>query len=212
MNKLIDLIESGTAIRFAPDGLIPAIVQDADTRNVLMMGYMNVESLELTRKTGLVTFFSRSKNRIWKKGESSGNVLHAKEIRVDCDGDTLLIQAKPAGPTCHTGSDTCWGTGNTASSLFLDQLEQIIASRIEEADEASYTVRLIKEGVKKISQKVGEEGVETALEGVFGTDDKLVEEASDLIYHLLVLLKARDLSLDDVGRVLASRHGAPRRS
>ncbi len=209
---MIDLIESGTAIRFGADGLIPAIIQDFGTRNVLMLGYMNQESLDLTRSTGLVTFFSRSKNRLWKKGETSGNVLHVKEIRVDCDGDTLLIKAQPSGPTCHTGSDTCWNLENKASSLFLQELESIIASRIEEGDHASYTVRLLKEGVKKISQKVGEEGVETALEGVSGTDEKLVEEASDLVYHLLVLLKARNLSLDDVGRVLVSRHGAPRRS
>ena len=198
---------TNSALVFDSKGLIPAIVQDSETRNVLMLGYMNEESLELTRSTGLVTFFSRSKNRIWKKGEMSGNVLHAKEIRVDCDGDTLLVMAQPAGPTCHTGSDTCWDLPNNADSAsFLTTLEQIIASRIAEGDESSYTVRLVKEGPKKISQKVGEEGVETALEGAAGTNEKLAEESADLVYHLLVLLQARGMRLAEVVDVLKGRH------
>jgi phosphoribosyl-ATP pyrophosphohydrolase/phosphoribosyl-AMP cyclohydrolase len=204
---MISLLETGQPLRFSADGLIPAIVQDSKTRTVLMLGYMNQEAIDLTRKTGLVTFFSRSKQRIWQKGESSGNVLHAKEIRSDCDGDTLLVTASPVGPTCHTGTDTCWAEENSSSdTAFLSELERVIHSRIEAGDDSSYTARLIKEGVKRISQKVGEEGLETALEGVAGTDEKLAEEAADLVYHLLVLLKARDLALKDVVKVLEARH------
>jgi phosphoribosyl-AMP cyclohydrolase / phosphoribosyl-ATP pyrophosphohydrolase len=206
---MISLFETGQSLRFADDGLIPAIIQDSITKNVLMLGYMNEEAISLTRSTGLVTFFSRSKNRIWQKGETSGNVLRAKEIRVDCDGDTLLILASPVGPTCHTGTDTCWAEENEKSPIsFLSDLENVIEARIEAGDEASYTMQLIKSGVKRISQKVGEEGLETALEGVVGTDEQLSEEAADLVYHLLVLLQARKLRLADVVAVLQERHGA----
>jgi len=210
---MINLIENGASIRFGESGLVPAIIQDANTKSVLMLGYMNQEAVNLTQSTGLATFFSRSRGCIWQKGETSGNTLKVSEMRLDCDGDTILVQATPDGPTCHTGSDTCWNTINQeSSSIFLTKLEKIIEDRLLEGDEASYTVRLVKEGIKKVSQKVGEEGVETALEGVAGNDEKLVEEASELVYHLLVLLKARHLSLSDVTDVLARRHGAPRRS
>lgn len=205
---MIPLYETGQPLKFGSDGLIPAIIQDSNTRSVLMLGYMNQEALDLTRSTGYVTFFSRSKNRIWKKGEESGNVLLAKEIRGDCDGDALLVTASPAGPTCHTGTDTCWAEENEPSAIsFLTTLEQVIEARIESGDDSSYTARLLREGVKRISQKVGEEGLETALEGVVGTAEKLSEEAADLLYHLLVLLQARELRLADVVAVLQHRHG-----
>ena len=204
---MIPFSSDPSELTFDANGLIPVIVQDFRTRNVLMLGYMNDEALAITQSTGFVTFFSRSKQRIWKKGETSGNVLNAKEIRLDCDGDTLLIQAIPAGPTCHTGSDTCWDLPNKAdSSSFLTELEGVIQSRMDKGDEASYTVRLVKEGFKKISQKVGEEGVETALEGAAGTDEKLLEESADMVYNLLVLLRARGLGLEGVVDVLKSRH------
>lgn len=206
---MIPLFETGQPLRFAADGLIPAIIQDSITKNVLMLGYMNEEAISLTRSTGLVTFFSRSRQKMWQKGEESGNVLHAKEMRTDCDGDALLVLASPVGPTCHTGTDTCWAEANDKSSIsFLAELEQVIEARIEAGDDASYTMRLINSGVKRISQKVGEEGLETALEGVVGTNEKLSEEAADLIYHLLVLLQARDLRLADVVAVLQVRHSA----
>ncbi len=188
-------------------GLIPAIVQDANTGKVLMLAYMNEEALLKTRETGLVTFFSRSRQKLWTKGETSGNYLHLKEILPDCDGDTLLIKAVPAGPVCHTGSDTCFSEKNTASIDFLSQLEALIASRKKELPEGSYTTRLFKMGIKKIAQKVGEEATEVVIDAVTNNKKRLLEETADLMYHLLVLLKAHDLSLADVAQVLEKRHG-----
>ncbi|MBT3448210.1 MAG: bifunctional phosphoribosyl-AMP cyclohydrolase/phosphoribosyl-ATP diphosphatase HisIE [Bacteroidetes Order II. Incertae sedis bacterium] len=197
---------TGDPIRFSADGLIPAVIQDNSTRRVLMLGYMNQESLDLTLQSGKVTFFSRSRQRLWEKGEESGNTLLVHEIRSDCDGDALLVLAEPSGPTCHTGADTCWQQKNEASAVFLNRLEDIVSSRIQDGDPASYTVRLVNEGVKKVAQKVGEEGVETALEGATGNLERLAEESADLLYHLIVLLKANALSLSDVISVLERRH------
>ncbi|MBL37032.1 MAG: bifunctional phosphoribosyl-AMP cyclohydrolase/phosphoribosyl-ATP diphosphatase [Xanthomonadales bacterium] len=188
------------------DGLMPAVVQDAGTGRVLMLGYMNREALEKTRATGHVTFFSRSKQRLWTKGETSGNKLELAEIQADCDGDTLLVQAIPHGPTCHLGTDTCWGDEVHPSAGFLARLERIVESRVGADPESSYTARLLSEGVKRCAQKVGEEGVEVALAAVAGDHDELVEESADLLYHLLVTLAASDVSLEEVCRTLESRH------
>jgi phosphoribosyl-ATP pyrophosphohydrolase/phosphoribosyl-AMP cyclohydrolase len=188
-----------------PDGLLPAIIQDAQTRQVLMLGYMNEEALQLTRSSGLVTFYSRSKQRLWMKGESSGNTLKVNTIQLDCDQDTLLIQVKPHGPVCHKGTDTCWGSSNTPK-YFLPRLEQIIRQRKLEAPEGSYTARLFASGLAKMAQKVGEEAVETVIEAL-GTDRKLfLNESADLLYHWLVLLAAKELELRDVELVLEERH------
>ena len=200
----VDLFDE---LAFDQAGLIPAIVQDVTTHKVLMLGYMNRQAIGKTLETGNVTFFSRSKQRLWMKGEESGNVLVFKEMRADCDADALLIKADPQGPTCHTGSDTCWDEVNEDGAAFLNQLERVISDRIEEGDPESYTVRLIQAGPMKVAQKVGEEGVETALEGAAGSEEKLAEESADLLYHLLVLLKSRGLSLGDVTAVLEERHG-----
>jgi len=194
-------------LSFDDKGLIPAIVQDFETNRVLMLGYMNAASVERTFATGRVTFFSRSRQELWEKGETSGNTLDFREMRADCDGDALLIKAVPQGPTCHTGTDTCWDEKNEDPAAFLRLLEQVIATRETEGDDASYTVKLLKAGAKKISQKVGEEGVETALEGAAGTEDKLAEETADLLYHVLVLLRSRGISLKHVTDVLRERHG-----
>lgn len=188
-------------------GLIPAIVQDAETHHVLMLGWMNAESIERSYASGHVTFFSRSRQELWTKGETSGHHLDLVEMRVDCDRDALLVKARPHGPTCHTGADTCWEEDNRDGAAFLRILEGVIAHREAAGDEKSYTVRLLQAGAKKIAQKVGEEGVETALEGVAGPDDKLTEEAADLLYHLLVLLRSRGMKLEDVTDVLRARHG-----
>jgi len=207
MSDFDQLFKAGNDLVFDDRGLIPAVVQDDTTGRVLMLGYMNEESLRITFDTGRVTFFSRSRNSLWTKGETSGNTLELVEIRSDCDGDGLLVKARPTGPTCHTGSDTCWGESNVGSDVsFLDALSKTINERVDAGDDSSYTVRLVQAGPMKVAQKVGEEGVETALEGAAGTNEKLAEEAADLLYHLLVLLKARDMSLDDVLAVLKSRH------
>ena len=189
------------------NGLLPAIVQDANTGKVLMLGYMNEESLRHTRETGLVSFFSRSRQKLWTKGETSGNFLHVKEILSDCDGDTLLIKATPDGPVCHTGKDTCFFEENKPSFDFLNRLEAIIDSRKKEMPEGSYTTHLFKKGLKKIAQKVGEEATEVVIDAVTNNKKRLLEESADLMYHLLVLLKAHDLSLQDVVAVLEKRHG-----
>jgi len=208
MSNSVQLLVTGDPVRFDESGLIPAIVQDSTTGKVLMLGYMNQDAIDATLASGHVTFFSRSKGRLWEKGETSGNHLAVAGISSDCDGDALLVRANPQGPTCHNGTDTCWGeSNNLTGASFLEELERVIKSRVEQGDESSYTVRLIKSGAKKISQKVGEEGVETALEGAAGDPEKLSEEAADLLYHLLVLLKARDMTLEDVMSVLRSRHG-----
>jgi phosphoribosyl-ATP pyrophosphohydrolase/phosphoribosyl-AMP cyclohydrolase len=195
------------ALTFDEQGLIPAIIQDEETNRVLMLGYMNAASVQRTFETGRVTFFSRSRQQLWEKGETSGNTLNFREMRIDCDGDALLIKAAPKGPTCHMGTDTCWDESNEDPAAFLRLLEQVIATRETEDDDASYTVKLLNAGAKKISQKVGEEGVETALEGAAGTEEKLAEETADLFYHVLVLLRSRGISLKHVTDVLRTRHG-----
>ena len=200
------------AIDWSKDGgLVPAIVQDADSGAVLMLGYMNREALAATQARGRVVFYSRSRQRLWEKGETSGNHLDVVDIRLDCDADTLLVLARPAGPTCHTGARTCFGEEalTPAESLaFLGRLEDIIAARISEAPEGSYTAKLYARGVRRIAQKVGEEGLETALAAVTRDDAGVLSEAADLIYHLVVLLKSRNLSLADVTRELQSRHAS----
>ena len=168
-------------------GLVPAIIQDNVTRKVLMLGFMNKEAYDKTVETGKVTFWSRSRNCLWTKGETSGNFLNVKEILLDCDKDTLLIKAKPAGPVCHTGADTCWNEQNSVDLNFLSYLQDFIDRRYKEMPEGSYTTSLFKSGVNRMAQKVGEEAVETVIEATNGTDDRLIYEASDLIYHLIVL-------------------------
>ena len=185
-------------------GLLPAIVQDADTLRVLMLGYMSREALQATLASGQVTFFSRSRQRLWMKGESSGDVLDLVRLEADCDADTLLVQARPAGPTCHLGRASCFPQ---APADGLAELDAVIAQRAQELPEGSYTTRLFEGGIRRIAQKVGEEGVETALAGAAEDDDALLGEASDLLFHLLVLLRARGLSLADALQVLETRRG-----
>ncbi|WP_394247313.1 bifunctional phosphoribosyl-AMP cyclohydrolase/phosphoribosyl-ATP diphosphatase HisIE [Vibrio profundi] len=189
-------------------GLVPAIVQDYQSSQVLMMGYMNPAALEKTGETGQVTFFSRTKERLWTKGETSGNVLQLQNIALDCDNDTLLIKVNPIGPTCHTGTTTCWDGDKQEESqmVWLHQLEQLLAARKDADPESSYTASLYARGTKRISQKVGEEGVEVALAATSGDKAELVCESADLIYHLLVLLQDQGLSMDDVINKLKERH------
>ena len=187
-------------------GLIPAIIQDSETKNVLMLGYMNEESLQKTIETQKVTFFSRSKQRLWTKGEESGNFLELVDIKNDCDGDTLLIQAKPVGPTCHTGTDTCWQEENAANYGFISNLEKTIATRRENADsEKSYVASLFEKGINKIAQKVGEEAVEVVIEAKDDNDDLFLSESADLLFHYLILLQAKGFQLHDVVDVLKKR-------
>lgn len=190
-------------------GLLPAIVQHRLTGEVLMLGYMNAEALDATRRSGRVTFFSRGKQRLWMKGESSGNVLEVRAIRADCDRDTLLVAAQPHGPTCHLGSRSCFGDDTAPPLAFLAQLNALVEARAEQRPQGSYTTRLFEAGIRRIAQKVGEEGVETALAAVAEDDAALLSEASDLVYHLTVLLRARGLSLGDVAATLARRHVEP---
>ena len=188
------------------DGLIPAIIQDSETKAVLMLGYMNEEAYIKTIETQKVTFFSRSKQRLWTKGEESGNFLNLVDIKNDCDGDTLLIQAKPVGPTCHTGADTCWQTVNKADYGFISHLEQTIESRREKADsEKSYVASLFQLGINKIAQKVGEEAVEVVIEAKDDNDDLFLSESADLLFHYLILLQAKGFKLNDVIDVLKTR-------
>jgi phosphoribosyl-ATP pyrophosphohydrolase/phosphoribosyl-AMP cyclohydrolase len=191
-------------------GLLPAIVQDVASGAVLMLGYMNREALAATQATGRVTFWSRSKGRLWTKGETSGHFLEAKQIAADCDGDTLLILAEPTGPACHKGTPTCWGENppqsNAQQIAFLGQLEQVIAQRIATRPPGSYTAKLLAEGTRRIAQKVGEEGLELALAGVVQSDPEIIGEAADLIYHMLLLLKVKGLSLSQVIAELETRH------
>jgi phosphoribosyl-AMP cyclohydrolase / phosphoribosyl-ATP pyrophosphohydrolase len=187
------------------DGLVPAIVQDARTSKVLMLGYMNAEALAVTRETGRVTFFSRSKQRLWTKGETSGHFLHVRNIALDCDRDAILIKAEPDGPTCHTGADTCWNETNEHPS-FLHQLETIVQTRKTNAPEGSYTAKLFAAGTAKIAQKVGEEAVETVIEAMKDDRTLLLSETADLLYHLLVLLAHKGAALEDVEAVLRARH------
>lgn len=190
------------------DGLLPAIVQHWLTGEVLMLGYMNADALAETQRSGHVTFWSRSKQRLWTKGESSGHVLALKSIRIDCDADTLLVQAEPHGPTCHNGTSSCFGEGVQPSLGFLAELDALVAQRHAERPQGSYTTRLFDGGIRRIAQKVGEEGVETALAAVAQDDDELLGEAADFLFHLTVLLRARGLSLADAVDVLACRHTA----
>lgn len=187
-------------------GLIPAIIQDSQTNKVLMLGFMNEEAYNKTVETGLVTFYSRTRKCLWTKGETSGNTLTVVKILPDCDSDTLLIKAVPAGPTCHTGADTCFGESNSEGIGFIEYLQDFIEKRFKEMPEGSYTTSLFQSGVNRMAQKVGEEAVETVIEATNGTDDRLVYEASDLIYHLIVLLTSKGLRIDDLARELKSRH------
>lgn len=188
------------------DGLIPAIIQDQLTLQVLMLGYMNREAYEKSVAEGRVTFFSRSRQRLWTKGEESGHWLEIVSIAADCDADTLLIRVIPHGPTCHTGSKTCWGAAVPETEGFIRYLQSVIRDRHEKMPEGSYTTRLFTRGVNKIAQKVGEEAVETVIEAVDGNRDAFIYEASDLIYHLLVLLEANDCTIADLEKELAARH------
>jgi phosphoribosyl-ATP pyrophosphohydrolase/phosphoribosyl-AMP cyclohydrolase len=189
-----------------PEGLVPAIIQDAQTKNVLMLGYMNQDALDKTKKTNLVTFYSRSKKRLWTKGEESGNVLKLVDIKLDCDHDTLLISVNPKGPTCHKGSDTCWNESNEESYGFITKLEDTITSRIESADaQKSYVASLFAKGINKIAQKVGEEAVEVVIEAKDDNDGLFLEESADLLFHYLMLLQAKGYKMNDVVSVLKQR-------
>ncbi|NJO89955.1 MAG: bifunctional phosphoribosyl-AMP cyclohydrolase/phosphoribosyl-ATP diphosphatase HisIE [Chloroflexia bacterium] len=187
-------------------GLVPAIIQDATTKTVLMLGYMNEEAYKKTTETKQVTFFSRSKNRLWTKGEESGNFLNLVDIKVDCDNDTLLVFVNPVGPTCHTGTDTCWKEENTETYGFLSHLEKVISDRKDNPDDKSYTSSLFKKGINKIAQKVGEEAVELVIESKDDNKDLFLNEGADLVYHFLVLLRAKGYSLAEIVNVLKERH------
>jgi phosphoribosyl-ATP pyrophosphohydrolase/phosphoribosyl-AMP cyclohydrolase len=190
-------------------GLIPAIVQDSETFQVLMLGYMDKRAFEQTQATGKVTFYSRTKQRLWTKGETSGNFLLLDSLEMDCDGDTLLIKVHPQGPTCHLGTDTCFGTKNQLNKIqFLGELQAIIKNRKEHSPEGSYTASLFSSGINKIAQKVGEEAVEVVIEAKDADNDKLKEETADLLFHLLVLLQEKEVDLSEVVEVLRKRHGA----
>jgi phosphoribosyl-ATP pyrophosphohydrolase/phosphoribosyl-AMP cyclohydrolase len=188
------------------DGLIPVIVQDAQTNVVLMLGFMNDKAYRTTVESGKVTFFSRTKQRLWTKGEISGNFLHVVKILSDCDNDTLLIKANPVGPACHTGAETCFGESNKDGFFFLQYLQDFITRRFNEKPEGSYTTSLFNKGVNRMAQKVGEEAVETVIEATNGTDDNFIYEASDLIYHLIVLLTGKGFSIEDLAKELKKRH------
>lgn len=188
------------------DGLIPAIIQDNNTNKVLMLGFMNEEAYAKTVETGLVTFYSRTKGRLWTKGETSGNSLQVVSIKGDCDNDTLLIRVDPVGPVCHTGIDTCFGEKNEEDVMFLKHLQNFIESRRQEMPEGSYTTSLFQKGVNRMAQKVGEEAVETVIEATNGTEDGFIYEASDMIYHLIVLLTSKGLRIEDLARELKKRH------
>ena len=188
-------------------GLVPAIIQDATTKTVLMLGYMNKEAFDKTVETKKVTFYSRSRQCLWTKGETSGNFLELVDIKVDCDNDTRLVKANPIGPTCHTGNDTCWGEKNEKNPLlFLTYLQDFINRRHEEMPEGSYTTSLFKDGLNRMAQKVGEEALEAVIEACNGTNERLVYEGSDMIYHLIVLLTSKGLRIEDLARELQVRH------
>lgn len=199
-------------------GLVPAIIQDADTRQVLMLGFMNQEAYDMTVKTGKVTFWSRTRNTTWTKGETSGNFLHVVDIKNDCDNDTLLIRVHPEGPVCHTGTDTCWGEKNEPSKaavddnreknplLFLAELQDFIEERHRQMPEGSYTTSLFRDGLNRMAQKVGEEALELVIEAVNGTDDRMIYEGSDMLYHLIVLLTSKGLRIEQMAQELMERH------
>ena len=188
------------------NGLIPAIVQDAMTGKVLMQGFMNAEALAKTQETGMVTFFSRSKARLWTKGETSGNFMELVSMAADCDGDSILVKANPRGPVCHTGADTCWDEENISKTGFIDQLRAIIKDRKNNPSDASYTASLFAKGINKIAQKVGEEAVEIVIEAKDDNKELFLGEAADLLFHYLVLLEAKGYELDEVMEVLIKRH------
>lgn len=189
------------------NGLVPAIVQDATTKTVLMLGYMNEEAYNKTVETGKVTFWSRSRNELWTKGETSGNYLNLTEIKVDCDNDTLLVKAIPDGPTCHKGTDTCWGETNEKNPLlFLTELQDFINERHEKMPEGSYTTSLFKDGLNRMAQKVGEEALELVIEACNGTNERMIYEGSDMLYHLIVLLTSKGMRIEDMAAELAERH------
>ena len=201
------MIEVNEKIDFQKgDGLVPAIVQHYKTNTVLMLGYMNEEALEKTKELGKATFYSRSKKRLWTKGETSGNFLIVKNILIDCDQDTILVKADPMGPTCHTGNDTCFNETVETKNDFLYSLEKIIGDRKKNPTEKSYTASLFNKGINKIAQKVGEEATEVVIEAVDDNIDRLKEESADLLYHLLVLLADKGITLNDISEVLRKRH------
>lgn len=187
-------------------GLIPAIIQDNDTNKVLMLGYMNQDALAKTQEIGKVTFYSRTKERLWTKGEESGNFLNVVSIQEDCDRDTLLIKVNPVGPVCHTGDDTCFKEENKEDILFLKYLQHFIDKRYREMPEGSYTTSLFESGINRMAQKVGEEALESVIEACNGTDERLIYESADMLYHLIVLLTSKGLSIEDLARELQKRH------
>ncbi|WP_375239942.1 bifunctional phosphoribosyl-AMP cyclohydrolase/phosphoribosyl-ATP diphosphatase HisIE [Aurantibacter sp.] len=188
------------------DGLVPVIIQDASTKNVLMLGYMNEEALKVTQDTKKVTFYSRTKNRLWTKGEESGNFLNLVDLKLDCDNDTLLITVNPVGPTCHKGTDTCWAEANTEKFGFISKLENTIESRVKVGDsEKSYVASLFASGINKVAQKVGEEAVEVVIEAMDNNDDLFLSESADLLFHYLMLLQAKGFKLNDIVNVLKGR-------
>ena len=190
-----------------PSGLVPAIIQDDNTGKVLMLGYMNQEALEKTKNEGIVTFFSRSRQKLWTKGETSGNFLHVVSMAEDCDHDTLLIKVHPDGPVCHTGTDTCWAETNEANDvMFLKELQDFIDKRHQEMPEGSYTTSLFKKGTNKIAKKLGEEAVECVIGATAGDDENFIYESADVLYHLIVLLAHKGYRIEDVARELKSRH------
>jgi phosphoribosyl-AMP cyclohydrolase / phosphoribosyl-ATP pyrophosphohydrolase len=193
------------------NGLVPAIIQDADTGKVLMLGYMNQEAVDQTKSSGKVTFFSRTKNRLWVKGETSGNFLNLESMELDCDKDTLLVRAKPVGPVCHTGDDTCFGEENDSKTLFIDTLRTIIKDRKNNPSSKSYTSSLFASGINKVAQKVGEEAVEIVIEAKDDNKDLFLGEAADLLFHYLILLEAKEIELDEVMEVLIQRHAKQKR-
>ena len=187
-------------------GLVPAVIQDAKTLKVLMLGFMNEEAYKKTVETGKVTFFSRTRQELWTKGETSGNFLHVVDIKNDCDNDTLLIYVNPDGPVCHTGADTCWNESNENPIMFLLSLQRFIEKRKKELPDGSYTTSLFKDGCHRMAQKVGEEALEAVIEAVAGNNERLIYEASDMLYHLIVLLTSKGLSIEDIAKELQVRH------
>ncbi len=202
-----ELIKDEVDFNKSADGLIPAIIQDIETNKVLMLGFMNEEALNITLSTQKVTFYSRTKSRLWTKGETSNNFLHLKSIALDCDKDTLLIKVQPDGPTCHTGTDTCWGEANNEQDItFITHLEEIITQRKNNPSDTSYTSSLFAKGINKIAQKVGEEAVEIVIEAKDNNDNLFLGEAADLLFHYLVLLQAKGFTTTDVIKILKERH------